>query len=270
MGVENYSQSLQTGKRLRLELQHFARGTWPLADNRLSSMGVNRFFTVIANPSGAACRVEDEKNSLIFVPGHTYFIPVHHKACMHLDEKTEFVSVHFTLELFEGVDIFSRFERILEFPDPLWHDQAMKAFEEKNELISALLIRGAVSGFASAVIGTFTAAEWDEVNMPAVFQQELDYIRSRPPAAVTVEELAELRGVSRETFSRNFTRITGIPPKKLLNTILFNRSCRLLLNSGKTIREAAFELGFTNEYYFSRFFRKHAGMAPGEYRRRFK
>lgn len=270
MGVVNRTQVLRNANLLRLELQHFARGTWPVNANREASMGVNRFFIVLSNPGGSSCRVENGRSSFVFTPGCAYFIPIHHKVQMHLDNALEFISIHFTLELFEGIDIFSRIDRIMEFRDTRWRDQALQAFEEKNEIFAAAGIHGVVSGFAGCVIENFTPEEWEEVTLPAQFQKELDYIRSRPPASVTVEELAALRGVSRETFSRNFSRTTGMPPKKLLNTLLFNRSCRLLLGKDISVREAAFELGFANEYYFSRFFRKHAGIAPGEYRRRFK
>ncbi|MBR2372617.1 MAG: helix-turn-helix transcriptional regulator [Lentisphaeria bacterium] len=269
MGVDGRLQVLRNANCMQLELQHFARGTWPVKANRLASMGVNRFFIVLANPGGAVCRVADEKNSFVFTPGYTYFIPAQHKIYMHLDSGLEFISIHFTLELFEGIEIFSRIDRIFEFQDTRWRDMALKAFEAQNEIIAAAMLRGTVSEFSSCVAETFTPGEWAEITTPAVFQKELDYIHSRPPASVTVEELAELHGVSRETFSRNFSRTTGISPKKLLNAILFNRSCRLLLRNDISVRETAFELGFSNEYYFSRFFRKHAGIAPGEYRRRF-
>jgi len=33
-----------------------------------------------------------------------------------------------------------------------------------------------------------------------------------------------------------------------------------------SIKEIAAELGFGSEFYFSRFFRRHTGMAPRDYR----
>lgn len=40
----------------------------------------------------------------------------------------------------------------------------------------------------------------------------------------------------------------------------------ILLNPHKTISEVAYELGFEYPPYFSRLFKKKAGMSPSEYR----
>jgi AraC-like DNA-binding protein len=39
-------------------------------------------------------------------------------------------------------------------------------------------------------------------------------------------------------------------------------------NSGQTIAEVAREMGFEDQFYFSRVFRKVMGMSPVEYRKR--
>jgi len=43
---------------------------------------------------------------------------------------------------------------------------------------------------------------------------------------------------------------------------------RLLLFSGSSVNEICYQLGFKDPGYFSRFFARNAGMAPGTYRQR--
>ena len=49
---------------------------------------------------------------------------------------------------------------------------------------------------------------------------------------------------------------------------VIDRAAELLLRSDKRVGEIAGELGFTSEYYFSRFFRKHIGVPPLAFRKR--
>ena len=81
-----------------------------------------------------------------------------------------------------------------------------------------------------------------------------------------MEELAALRKTRRETFTRKFTAATGITPKELLTQAVLNRAGNLLLRGNYRVREVAFELGFSNEFYFSRFFKKHTGMPPHRFK----
>ena len=85
-----------------------------------------------------------------------------------------------------------------------------------------------------------------------------------------MEEVASVRGFRREVFSRNFSQATGMTPKQYIGRVLLNRASDLLINQDCLAREAAFHLGFANEFYFSRFFRKHTGLPPKQYQRLYR
>ena len=268
MSVNNRFSVLQTVERMKLELHHFAKGSYPTREKDFGTMTVNRFFLPYKKSGSNRCRIEDEKDSLDLVPGRAYFAPLHHKCRFLLDGELEFISIHFTLELYEGIDIFSGFHRICEIKDPTFFDRALKSFEEPDSFSSALLLQGVVSDFAALLSRSMTTAQWESVSRFAPFKRELDYLQSRPPARVTVEELAAFHGVSRECFSRKFASETGISPKKFLTRMIVSRACRLLAGPLRPLREVAVELGFANEFYFSSFFSKHTGVSPKEYRRK--
>lgn len=266
MSVRNRLSVLQTAERMKLELHHFAKGSYPTWAKEFGTMAVNRFFLPYKKSENNCCRIEDENDSLELIPGRAYFAPLHHKCRFMLDEELEFISIHFTLELYEGIDIFSGFHRICEIKDPTFFDRALKAFDEPDHFSSALLLEGVVSDFAACLSCSMTTAQWESVSRFAPFKRELDYLQSRPPAQVTVEELAALHGVTRECFSRKFTSLTGVSPKKFLTQVIVSRACRTLSGPVQPLRQVAAQLGFANEFYFSNFFRKHTGLSPKEYR----
>ncbi|MGB3275567.1 MAG: 4-hydroxyphenylacetate catabolism regulatory protein HpaA [Castellaniella sp.] len=63
-------------------------------------------------------------------------------------------------------------------------------------------------------------------------------------------------------------RMTGKPPKRLINDRLMQEARRLLLYTGQAVSQVGYELGFDDPAYFGRFFLRQAGESPGIYRAR--
>jgi AraC-like DNA-binding protein len=66
--------------------------------------------------------------------------------------------------------------------------------------------------------------------------------------------------------SKNFKRDTGMTLKEYFDSQLLRNAKQKLLLSDASVKEIAYSLGFNDEFYFSRFFKKHEGIAPREYR----
>ncbi|KIP98418.1 MULTISPECIES: 4-hydroxyphenylacetate catabolism regulatory protein HpaA [Pseudomonas] len=75
-------------------------------------------------------------------------------------------------------------------------------------------------------------------------------------------------GVTEARLNDICRRIAGLPSKRLVHERLMQEAKRLLLFGGASVSEVGYQLGFKDPGYFSRFFARNAGMAPGEYRQR--
>lgn len=82
---------------------------------------------------------------------------------------------------------------------------------------------------------------------------------------IKVSELAELCHVSEATLRRIFLAETGMPPKDYISSLRLERAKMLLRGGAVEVCEAAQLCGFDDPSYFSRFFKKHTGITPGEY-----
>jgi AraC-like DNA-binding protein len=83
-----------------------------------------------------------------------------------------------------------------------------------------------------------------------------------------VEEAAKELGVAYETFRRQFRGHAGVPPHRYHRQQLVNLAARMLDSTDMKSAEIARTLGFCDEAYFSRVFKKLTGRSPRAYRKR--
>lgn len=89
-------------------------------------------------------------------------------------------------------------------------------------------------------------------------------------STLNLKEIARSLGVSYSKFRIDFKKQTGVSPLQYHLLIKIEKSKELLLNSNKSQKEIAFELGFESDVYFNRLFKRKTGFAPGKYRKNSK
>lgn len=83
------------------------------------------------------------------------------------------------------------------------------------------------------------------------------------------DDLAGRMGMSPRNFARRFKLATGETPLTYLHKLRVTQSKALLERDQRTIQEIAREVGYEDLIFFRRLFKRHTGMSPNEYRRRF-
>jgi DNA-binding response OmpR family regulator/two-component sensor histidine kinase len=82
----------------------------------------------------------------------------------------------------------------------------------------------------------------------------------------SVEELARELFMSRVSVYKKVLTLTGKPPIEFIRSIRLKRAAQLLEKSQLTIAEIAYEVGFNNPKYFSRYFKLEYGVLPSAYK----
>lgn len=85
---------------------------------------------------------------------------------------------------------------------------------------------------------------------------------------INIDEYASSRGMSVSWFIRNFKKYTGQTPMQFIVSLRINNAQILLETTDYSINEISSIVGYENQLYFSRLFRKQKGCAPTEYRKR--
>ena len=79
--------------------------------------------------------------------------------------------------------------------------------------------------------------------------------------------IARQVGLSYDNFRKQFTSLTGLPPAQYRATRRILKACDLLVAGSLPVKEVAAQLGFCDEFHFSRRFKQVTGHSPREYRR---
>ncbi|MEI2418363.1 helix-turn-helix transcriptional regulator [Orrella sp. JC864] len=83
-----------------------------------------------------------------------------------------------------------------------------------------------------------------------------------------IGQYAQALNVSERQLNEAVKRATGRTVSQSVQARIALEAKRLLCNTEAGVAGIAYQLNFEDPAYFSRFFRKHTGLAPGEFRRR--
>jgi AraC family transcriptional activator of pobA len=73
-------------------------------------------------------------------------------------------------------------------------------------------------------------------------------------------------GITPGQLSRLCREVLGVSSLDVVNARVIHEAQRVLVYTGNSVKQLAYALGFADETYFCRFFRKHTGLSPREFR----
>ena len=100
-----------------------------------------------------------------------------------------------------------------------------------------------------------------------MFGRSLRVMQDRLSGDVEMEILARQVGLSRAHFFKLFKKQMGVTPNIYLNTLRSEQAIEDLLTTPKSVTDIAYDLGFSSQASFTRFFSSNVGISPSEYRR---
>jgi AraC-like DNA-binding protein len=123
-----------------------------------------------------------------------------------------------------------------------------------------------------ALVASYWTAFGKKLETPAQSDKQirrvLKEIKLRINTPFNAAELAESVNLSVSQMNRRFRAETGLSPKAHWQQQRAVASRRALRERHETLEQLASVLGFSDVYYFSRWFRQQTGMTASEYRRR--
>ncbi len=161
-------------------------------------------------------------------------------------------------------------------PDILSHCEIIKGFNrdngrgrEKNAILSMLIEEISVchqeaTEFAVTLFFSFLSLFKGKENKKN-YAKALKQLENTHDD-VSVEEIAGSYSVTPSHFIRSFKSVYGITPNEYKQNHRISLAINLIKSTNLSIQDIAYQCGFSDPLYFSRFFKKRLGVSPLKYR----
>lgn len=100
-------------------------------------------------------------------------------------------------------------------------------------------------------------------------QEIIQYIQKNSQKKFSIKELSVSVSLSPDYMATIFKSFTGLSPVKYINKCRADAAKDLLIHGGISVKDAAFRVGFKDEFYFSRVFKQLEGISPQEFCQKF-
>jgi len=153
------------------------------------------------------------------------------------------------------------------FSDVYAHEELLSCFAEINRTMKSTKLEKRLYSYSLMYkIFSILAKNTAKVKLSPI-QEIIHYINYNFDTIKNVSDLSTNYNMSKNNFLRLFKKETGKSPIEYLEEIRLKRACELLKETDYSIKNISFSIGFNDPLYFSRFFKKHTGLSPANYRK---
>ncbi len=212
--------------------------------------------------------IETEEGKRLLEAGKLYVIPAGYTFSYRCEDSMRQLYFHVILSDLSGNDLLRGINKVLSLETDAEH---------LLELLSLYHDDGVSLKLLKARIQTdlFTALKAENVTLSAKETSEcvkkaLAYIGDNLSASLTVSEVAKNIFVSTDTLSRRFKKEMGESVGKYIDGLILYRAEQLLSGSDLSLSQISAELGFYDQFYFSRRFKEKFSVSPLKYRKTYR
>lgn len=130
-----------------------------------------------------------------------------------------------------------------------------------NYIVTSLLIE-----ITEQVIDNFTTTIKKNTQDEDILPQILQWIKIHLTQNISLKNVAYEFNFSKEYLARYFKKRMGMSMQEYINYLRISDAKQLLCNSNLNIKEIANELGFVDEKYFLKLFKKYENLTPKKFR----
>ncbi|NCU26256.1 AraC family transcriptional regulator [Candidatus Nomurabacteria bacterium] len=209
-----------------------------------------------------------DHQSINFKSGHAYLLPSGLSYKYKSSESIEKLFFHISILKPNGDDLLTDLKEIIEFP---FNNDKIKELTDwyfSDRIADTMNLKSALMKIISDALSAHAGKMTIESYSP-VIQDVLDHIKRNLDASLSLNELADKVYISKNKLSKLFREEVGITVNQYIESQVFFRAKLRLEQQGSSILQISNDLGFCDQFYFSRRFRHFFGESPLQYRKRY-
>lgn len=224
----------------------------------------NRLYFV----RGGSGLIESRNGTVLLEPGKMYLIPAHSVNNYICQDSIEKFYVHFRTELFFGKDMFETYDACPPLDYVSASLETVLSALRREEPAGIFLLKACLYEAVGRFIDVLSIKLENQLEIFNKYRKVYDCIKESQSWKLTPSEISERTGIPLKRLLRDFRNDTGRTLKSCVNDMVLQWAKERILMTGQSLKEIAYSLDFNDEFYFSRFFKKHIGISPKEYRAR--
>ncbi|MBE6644902.1 MAG: helix-turn-helix transcriptional regulator [Ruminococcaceae bacterium] len=261
--MNNYLNKNGLQDNLNLELLHFGYASvnkeW---HGQAVRSQTSRLYFI---KSGSFFIIDADGIRTDFNEGGIYLIPSGYSYIYGCESENEHYFFHIRLYGFDKMDILGRFKKSIFCKIKPDFDRLAK-YIDFSSATASLVIKSEIYRALSEISINYSGI----FNMP-IYSKEvgeaISYISCHLKAHLTVSEIASAINLANSTLSAKFKREVKMSVGEYVDYRVILTAMQMLISSQKSISEISCLLGFCDQFYFSRRFKKRYGICPQEFRK---
>lgn len=200
-------------------------------------------------------------------PGYVYLVPSGLKFSYGCPRRMSKLYFHITITAAEGLDLLGNGSGVCRAPYSQEEYERLMEGLETTDYVGVMQLKLLLY---KAVVDCLKNQPQNRMpirNYSPVVEQAMQYIRGNVRMGLTAREVAQAQFVSESGLRKRFRDETGMTLGQYMEDLLFFRARQMLSQERGSIGEISRELGFSDQFYFSRRFKEKFHQTPSRFRR---
>lgn len=204
------------------------------------------------------------------LPGNLYLLPKDVTISYSCPEYLEQLFFHVTLTNLEGIDILANIPTVCRLPCSWELLNKLKEIHISSNYCDLLELKMLVTQNIIDCLHIAKRASIPTKSYSPDVLQAISYMQNNVNLQLTTNQISQAVYTSPNRLHKLFKAETGTTIGAYLDRLVLFRAAQLLIDPKLSIGEISRQLGFCDQYYFSRRFKKQFGETPSAFRRRRK
>ena len=226
---------------------------------KIQSPSYSRLYYIV---SGSASILTD-KGRYPLLPGRWYLLPAGCSFEYLCEKELEHIYFHIKLSATDGLDLLRCCNHPIYISAGI--DDSFHLSSESN-IMDGLIIHSKIYAVLLSILKEHGISINNQTFSRCV-SKAIDYIRNHLSAQLTTEEIAANSFVSKSTLTKCFKKELNMTVQEYLYDVIMFEAVQQITHNSLSILELSERLGFSDQFYFSRCFKKKFGVPPREYKK---
>jgi YesN/AraC family two-component response regulator len=210
--------------------------------------------------------LNNHQHEIKLLPGSLYLVPMNSTYNYICNSYMKMLYFHLRLELSYGQDLFSHIDSCMSIAiDSKAVFSVIDTLKSKN-LTDIMYTKSFVLEMCSKFIPCISNTLDIQISNAIKYDNIFKYLKNNFSPDLTINKISQQFNLSPNSLAKAFKNDIGITLKDYIDKLLLQNAKEKLLLTDMNIKEIAYQLNFCDEFYFSKYFKRHTGLSPREYR----